>query len=278
HPLKANLVRDLGNLGVHPRMAREVVSAIDESLDYAVAWRQALARLAQCIRVTETDLLSEGGVIAMVGPAGAGKTSVIAKAAAQFAVRQQPDDVAIVAADTARVGAWQQLRVLGRALSINVYPVRDADECRERVQQLAGRALVLIDTAGVTPDAPGQQAFQATLMDPALAIRRYLVSPANIDYRSLQRLVAEFSRLEPEAWVLTKVDESAQIGGALSVFYEHRLPLAAFSAGQRVPDDLERAVAHRVVARAVRIAGGGLGADDAAGDEQFAWAAEQAFA
>ena len=206
--------------------------------------RELLAKLP----VTEIDPLEAGGVIALVGPTGAGKTTTIAKLAACFAQRHNARDVALVTTDTVRVGGREQLHGYGRQLGIAVHEADSAQSLALVLERLRDYKLVLIDTAGL-----GQRdrnlVGQLNWLRASGQVQTLLCLPANSHFSDLDEVVRRFSTVQPQGVVLTKLDETGRLGSALSVVVDHQLPMAWVTDGQRVPDDLHRANSAHLVLR-----------------------------
>jgi flagellar biosynthesis protein FlhF len=167
-----------------------------------------------------------------------GKTTTIAKLAARFALNASAEDVALVTTDTFRIAAREQLETFGEILGAPVYQAGDATRLAEILALLAGRRLVLIDTAGV-----GQRDLRLARQLSWLAaansrVKVLLALPANTQTTALQETVEAFMVARPSACILTKTDEAASLGGALSALIQSGLPLAYVANGQRVPEDL----------------------------------------
>ena len=271
HPMQAALVRALSEIGLSPRFARGVARDISDDLDFEAAWRRCLGVLAHQIKVAQSSFLEHGGTVALVGPPGVGKSTVVAKCAAQFALKHGETSVAIVTTDDVRLAAHEQLRSFGRILGIPVRSAFRPDAIPECLAGLRRHRLVLIDTPGLPPQDARMQALMAALGAKPLAVQTQLVLSATTDYRTLAREVAGYLAAQPTGWILTKLDLAAQLGPAISVLAEQGLPLSYVCAGQRIPDDLEPARAYRIVARAVHL---GKRAFEAVDSLEF----EQAFA
>ena len=207
-----------------------------------------LGLLSRRLPIAPTDPLEEGGVIALVGPTGAGKTTTIAKLAARFAQRHNARDVALVTTDTVRVGGREQLHGYGRQLGIAVHEADSAQALALVLERLRDYKLVLIDTAGL---GQRDRALTAQLqwLRAAGQIRTLLVLPANTAFQDMDEVVRRFSAANPQGVVLTKLDETGRLGSALSVVVDHQLPMTWVTDGQRVPDDLHRANSAHLVLR-----------------------------
>src|SRR5699024_3004629 len=122
-PLRAQLLGRLLKLGLAPPLAREIAASINQFSDPDGAWREALLTLIERLPVSGDAVLDHGGVVALVGPTGVGKTTTVAKLAARYALRHGPQQVALITTDAYRVGAQKQLLTYGRILDAPVHVV-----------------------------------------------------------------------------------------------------------------------------------------------------------
>ena len=237
-PTRLDLLRRLGALGFSRQLSLSLAerAGVDEDLDSA--WNHVQDLLAMQIPLMEDNLLDYGGVVALVGPTGVGKTTTIAKLAARFRLKHGPRQVALITLDNFRIGAHEQLNTYGRILDVPVRAASSTEELRHLLAGFQDRRLVLIDTAGMS-QRDVRLAEQIELFRRADApLRSYLVLSAASQGRVLREAIAAFDGYAPHACILTKLDEAAQIGMALSAVVENRLPVAFLCDGQQVPADL----------------------------------------
>lgn len=239
-PHRADLLSQLLDFGCHPSLCLRLADAAAGERDPERAWRLALETLGHGLSVTQDDILTQGGIVALIGPTGVGKTTTVAKLAARYNLRHGPNRVALITTDSYRIGAFEQLSTFGMILDAPVRLVRTAQELQDALKAFAGKSLILIDTAGMSQrDLRLSQQF-ALLNDPA-RIRSYLVLAANAQHAVLKEATEAFARVPLSGAILTKVDETTRLGGALSAVHEQTLPLAYICNGQRVPEDIQAA-------------------------------------
>jgi len=205
------------------------------------AWKRALKTLAAGIGTMKTEPVDRGGIYALVGPTGSGKTTTIGKLAARYVLRYGPESVALVTTDRYRVAAHEQLFVFGRILNI---PVRVADESHSLDQildDLGDRRLVLIDTAGLTPSDQGWSEQLQELAHSRHKILSYLVLAATSQPRIMKSTHHCYKIANLAGCVITKLDEALTLGEVLGFAMETRLPVAYYTDGQQIPQDLHPA-------------------------------------
>jgi flagellar biosynthesis protein FlhF len=250
-PLRAMLIKRLERMGLSSELADQLACYISEDTPPAQAWKELLALVSDQISVTKSDILKRGGVVALLGPTGVGKTTTIAKLAARAAMEFGPDNVALVTTDTFRIGAHEQLAIYGRIMGCPVKIAKDSEELAEVIYQLRNRRLVLVDTAGMGQrDVRLTEQLDTLMQDSGSVINSYLVLPATAQRRVLQETIDHFKRIPLSGCILTKIDESLSLGEFLSVTVQNSLPVAYVANGQRVPEDIVIAQPKYLVAKA----------------------------
>ncbi|MPQ75667.1 flagellar biosynthesis protein FlhF [Hydrogenovibrio sp. JE_KL2] len=236
-PEKVRLLKRLVQLGIGWDLAQELVDGL-ESLNES-SWAEVLVELERRIPTGMGDVVDMGGVVALVGPTGVGKTTTIAKMASRFVMRNSPSQLALITTDCYKIGAQAQLKTFADLLGVPVYVAASEGELLNLLASLTSKKLILIDTAGLSQkDSQIEQQPTKTKMG-LETIRNYLVMSAATQLSVMKDIVSAFGKVGLKGCILTKLDEATQLGNILTVLIENKLPPAYVSNGQRVPEDLE---------------------------------------
>lgn len=255
NPLRAELMKRLLAAGFSAAFSRQLLDLLPEQeSDLAQAMKWLKNTIAHNIKVAgpEDDLVEKGGVYALVGPTGVGKTTTVAKLAARAVLRHGASKVALVTTDTYRIGAQDQLRIYGRILGTPVFAVRDENDLELTLSDLHSRHLVLIDTVGMSQRDKRVAEQVALLCGEGRDVNRLLLLGAPSQGLTLEEVARAYSGPGLIGAVLTKIDEAHTYGPVLDVAIRHELPLHFVTNGQRVPEDLHLANAAYLVDRAFR--------------------------
>jgi flagellar biosynthesis protein FlhF len=252
-PVQTEVLKELTELGLAHDLAAELVTQLPSRLELAEAHRLALAMIARQISTIDERWLDAGGHVAFVGPTGVGKTTLIAKLAARWVLRHGTRDIALISTDSVRIGAQEQVHTLGRLLGVPAYALDGPSELPQLLEHLENKRLVLIDTAGCGQRDQRLVDELSLLASASQRLETCLVLSAASQAGALEEAVERFAVARPSACTLTKLDEATSLGGSISMLIRSKLPLAYVSEGQRVPEDLNPARAHQVVARAVEL-------------------------
>jgi flagellar biosynthesis protein FlhF len=262
-PVHAELLRELTEIGIAQDLAEHLVGQLDQGVDLTQGRRFALAGLSQYLLVTGDRWLETGGRVAFVGATGVGKTTMLAKVAVRWILRHGVNDLALVACDNVRIGAQDQMQALGQLLGVPVHVPERFEALPDLLTRLERFRLVLIDTPGSSLRDAQLGPRLATLANCNSKLETALVLAACAQAGVLEEAVQRFRPANPASCLLTKLDEAASLGGALSVLIRARLPLSYTSDGQRVPEDLRPARSLELVSHAVRLAkASGAAADE----------------
>ncbi|MGH8856045.1 MAG: flagellar biosynthesis protein FlhF [Telluria sp.] len=253
-PQKAAVLREMLAAGFSATLARYLVEKLPATKDAAEALRWIKTVLARNLTTiaNEDDLLSRGGVFALVGPTGVGKTTTTAKLAARCVMRHGPDKLALITTDAYRIGGHEQLRIYGKILGVMVHSVKDEADLRIALKELKNKHTVLIDTIGMSQRDQMVTEQVAMLSESGADVKRLLCLNATSTNETLNEVVRAYQGSGLAGCIMTKLDEAASIGNVLDVVIRQKLNLHYISNGQRVPEDLHLADRAMLVDRAFR--------------------------
>jgi flagellar biosynthesis protein FlhF len=263
-PAHVEVLRELTEIGISPDLSDYILKQLPEKVELSAARRFAISGLSQYLRVTGDRWLETGGRVAFIGATGVGKTTTLSKLAVRWVLRHGPRDLALVGSDTVRIGAQDQIQSLGQLLGVPVYTPDTFETLPTLLSRLGDRhRLILIDTPGSSLRDAQLPSRLSVLSNCASQMETALVLGASTQAGALEETVKRFAPANPASCVLTKLDEAASLGGALSALIRARMPVSYISEGQRVPEDLKPARSLELVSAAVRLAkASGAAADE----------------
>ncbi len=239
-PVRAMIYELLLSSGFDKSISNELSESIDADASFNFAWRQLAQNLERRIKTGSDEIVTDGGIVTLIGPAGVGKTTTIAKLAARFVMKYGPDRVALITADHYRIGAVEQVKTYGRIMGCSTFAIKSIDELPEMLYTLRDKSLVLVDTVGVgLHDERFESQVNALKKQSRLKMKHYLVLPATAQRKVLEHAYEHFSNIGLKGIILTKIDESESLADALSLCIKQKLMLSYVTDGQRVPEDLE---------------------------------------
>jgi flagellar biosynthesis protein FlhF len=252
NPIQSNLMLKMIRSGYSPALARTILERLPEDMNAADAMRWMTDILTRNLRTDASALPihEEGGVFALVGATGVGKTTTAAKLAGLCARTHGANSVGLITLDTYRVGAHEQLRAYGRMLGVVAHLAHDRAALQDLLGLLASKKMVLIDTTGIAPSDPRKRDMLDVLDVPG--VNRLLVLNAGGHGDTLDDMVASFKTQGMQQSILSKIDEAAKVGPALDAVIRHQLQLRGVTMGQKVPEDWDRADAAKLVAMSMR--------------------------
>jgi flagellar biosynthesis protein FlhF len=256
NPLRAEAMKRLLAAGFSAAFSRQLLDRLPpEPPDLAHVLKWFKTTIAHNLKIADNscDIVEQGGVYALVGPTGVGKTTTVAKLAARAVLRHGAGKVALVTTDTYRIGAQDQLRIYGRILGIPVFAVRDENDLELTLSDLSNRHLVLIDTVGMSQRDKRVAEQVAMLCGEERDVKRLLLLGAPNQGVTLEEVARAYSGPGLIGCILTKIDEALTYGPVLDVAIRHGLPVHYVTNGQRVPEDLHLANAVYLADRAFRI-------------------------
>ncbi len=252
-PGKTAVLRGMLHAGFSPALARQFLAKMPDGLAAAQKMDWVKAELDRNLRsVAETDeIVARGGVYALVGPTGVGKTTTVAKIAARCVVRSGAERLTLLTTDGYRIGAQEQLRIYGKLLGVRVIAVKDAADLQFALEDLRGKHLVLIDTVGMS-QRDQMVAEQLSMFSTCgTEVRRLLLLNATGNGETLDDVVRAYGH-GAHGCIITKTDEAVGIATVLDVVVRHQLCLHYVTDGQRVPEDMHLPDREQLLDQAMR--------------------------
>jgi flagellar biosynthesis protein FlhF len=251
-PRQAMLSQKLLDIGFSPQLVRKLVESLPVDCE-ETAWAAGVLEHNLATGEQEPALEDQGGVYALVGSTGVGKTTSTAKLAAAFAAKHGAANLGLVTLDAYRVAAHEQLRTYGRILGVPVHTAHDRASLEDLLDLLSAKKMVLIDTAGMAQRDTRTRELLEMLSH--RSIHRLLVVNAAQQGETIEDVLVSYRAANCKGVILSKIDEAVKLGPAVDALIRHRLKVLAVANGQRVPEDWHRLSAHALVQRALR--GGG---------------------
>ena len=252
-PRQAQLAQRLLDTGFSPALIRKLLESLPPEGD-EMLWASGVLERNLPTGEREAPLEESGGVYALIGATGVGKTTSTAKLAAAFATRHGAAHLGLITLDAYRVGAHEQLRTYGRILGVPVHTAHDRASLEDLLDLLSAKKMVLIDTAGMAQRDTRTRELLDMLSH--RAIQRLLVVNASAQGETIEDQLAAYAAPSCRGIVLSKLDEAVKLGPALDSMIRHKLKVLAVANGQRVPEDWHRLSANALVQRALRSTGG----------------------
>ena len=237
NPIQSSLMHKLIRAGYSPAMARALLERLPAEAGAGDSLRWLMDAIQRNLRVAQpgAGLADEGGVVALVGATGVGKTTTAAKLAAQCVKQYGAGSVGLVTLDSYRVSGYEQLRAFGRMLGVVAHLAHDRAALKDMLGLRAGKRLVIIDTAGLGQRDQRVQDMLDVLELPTL--KKVLVLNAGSQGDTIDETLAAFKADKLHGVVLSKVDEAVKLGPAIDALVRHHVPLRGVANGQRVPED-----------------------------------------
>lgn len=255
-PKQAMLAQKLLDVGFSPALIRKMVDALPANVADENAWAAGVLERNLLTSEAEMAMEDQGGVFALIGSTGVGKTTTTAKIAAGFAARHGAANLGLITLDAYRVGAHEQLRAYGRILGVPVHTAHDRASLEDLLELLAGKKMVLIDTAGMAQrDGRTRELLE---MLAHRSIKKVLVVDASSQGETIDDVIINWKANACAGVILSKIDEAVKLAPALDALIRHKLKNIGVANGQRVPEDWHHLSANALVHRALK--GGGSAA------------------
>ena len=252
-PAQARLTQKLLDCGFSPALIRKIGDSLPMDVADEATWAANVLERNLLTAEAEAPLEDQGGVYALVGATGVGKTTTTAKIAAAFAAKYGAANLGLITLDAYRIGAHEQLRAYGRILGVPVHTAHDRASLEDLLELLAGKKMVLIDTAGMAQ----RDSRTRELLDMLShrSIQKLLVLNAASQGETIEDVMISYHAALCAGVVLSKMDEAVKLGPALDAAIRHKLKIVGVANGQRVPEDWHRLSANALVHRALRAGG-----------------------
>lgn len=253
-PVKLEVLRHMLAAGFGSALSRQLLEKMPEGYDYAKGIKWVKAALTHNLRgvAPGEDIIERGGIYALVGPTGVGKTTTVAKLAARATLKHGPSSLALITTDSYRIGAQDQLRIYGRILGVPVYAIKEEADLQMTLADVQNKHLVLIDTVGMSQRDRRLAEQVALLCGNGKRVKRLLLISATAQGATLEDVARAYQGPGLEGCILTKIDEALSLGSALDVSIRHQLKLHFVTNGQRVPEDMHLANPLYLVDRAMK--------------------------
>ncbi|HEV2609559.1 MAG TPA: flagellar biosynthesis protein FlhF [Noviherbaspirillum sp.] len=254
-PAKGLVMREMLAAGFSASLARYLVEKLPagEKPEGAMNWIKSVLTRNLAVVDNEAEIMGKGGVFALVGPTGVGKTTTTAKLAARCVMRHGAGKLALITTDGYRIGGYEQLRIYGKILGVMVHSVKDETDLRIALDEMKNKHTVLIDTVGMGQRDKMVAEQIAMLSGAGTKVKRLLCLSATSSGETLNEVVRSYQGSGLAGCIMTKLDEAATIGSLLDVAIRQKLSLYYVANGQRVPEDLHVANQHYLVDRAFKL-------------------------
>jgi flagellar biosynthesis protein FlhF len=249
-PEKMKILRTMLDVGFSPQLSRRLVDKLNADFDYEQSLKQAMSALTCNLHTGASDeMVEKGGIYALIGPTGVGKTTTTAKLAARCVIRHGADKVALLTTDSYRIGGHEQLKIYGQLLGIPVRNIKDTEDLQLTLYELRNKHMVLIDTIGMSQRDHMVAEQSAMLTNCGADIKRMLILSAASNGKTLDEVISAYQNDGIFGCIITKIDEAASLGVALDAVIRRKLMLHYVTNGQKVPEDIHAANARYLLHR-----------------------------
>ncbi|MDG6095943.1 flagellar biosynthesis protein FlhF [Alteromonas sp. ZYF713] len=253
-PQQRYLLQQLCDMGISQTLAAQLVTYTPAECNEREAWLYLLKLLSNRLTTNNDDILTQQGVVALVGPTGTGKTTTIAKLAARYAQKYGADQVALITIDTYRIAAYEQLATYGKIIGCPVRKAQSGEQLADLLFQLRNKRLVLIDTAGFSQRDSRLISQLATFGQVSgQQVKNYLVVQGNTQQATLKHIINAYKSIDLQGCIITKLDECYSLGEVVSNVIEAQLPVSYVADGQQVPEDIHVANAKSIISLAAKL-------------------------
>lgn len=254
YPVKSQILNTLLSAGFSAALARMLSENLPANLDghKAAAWVKSILTKNLDSISNENGILDQGGIFALIGPTGVGKTTTTAKLAARYVMKHGTESLGLITTDAYRIGGHEQLRIYGKILGVMVHAVKDETDLKIALNELRNKRTILIDTVGVSQRDSMVTEQIAMLSNTNSPIKKLLCLNATSTGETLTDVIRAYKGKGLDGSIITKLDEAVTIGGVLDVIIRGKLKLYYLANGQRVPEDIHFANKDYLVQKALK--------------------------
>ncbi|WP_019897540.1 flagellar biosynthesis protein FlhF [Methylotenera mobilis] len=259
YPTKTQIMNILLSSGFSAALARMLSEKLPANLDEAkaLAWVKSILSKNLDSIPNEIGMLDQGGIFALIGPTGVGKTTTTAKLAARYVMKHGTESLGLITTDAYRIGGHEQLRIYGKILGVMVHAVKDEADLKIALNELKNKRTILIDTVGVSQRDTMVTEQIAMLSNTNARIKKLLCLNATSTGETLTDVIRAYKGKGLDGTIITKLDEAVTIGGVLDVIIRGKLKLYYLANGQRVPEDIHLANKSYLIQKALKIGADG---------------------
>lgn len=250
-PAKSKVLSTLLSASFSAALSRQIAEKMPNHIDVNKAPMWAKEVISRNLHTLDDEdaLLDRGGIYALVGPTGVGKTTTTAKLAARYVMKHGTQSLGLITTDSYRIGGYEQLRIYGKILGVMVHAVKDEEDLKIALNELKNKHMILVDTVGVSQRDQAVTEQLSMLNRADSPIQKLLCMNATSTGDTLTDVMRSYKKHDIAGCIVTKLDEAAAIGNVLDVLIRERMRLFYTTSGQRVPEDIEVADKQALVER-----------------------------
>ena len=250
-PAKSKVLSTLLSASFSAALSRQIAEKMPNHIDVNKAPMWAKEVISRNLHTLDDEdaLLDRGGIYALVGPTGVGKTTTTAKLAARYVMKHGTQNLGLITTDSYRIGGYEQLRIYGKILGVMVHAVKDEEDLKIALNELKNKHMILVDTVGVSQRDQAVTEQLSMLSRAESPIQKLLCLNATSTGDTLTDVMRSYKKHDIAGCIVTKLDEAAAIGNVLDVLIRERMRLFYTTSGQRVPEDIELADKQALVER-----------------------------
>jgi len=254
-PVKSNILGMLLSAGYSAALSKQLAENLPEKKNAAEAtkWVQSILLNNLNTITKEDEMLDQGGIFALIGPTGVGKTTTTAKLAARYVMKHGAENIGLITTDSYRIGGHEQLRIYGKILGVMVHSVKDEADLKIALNELKNKHTILIDTVGVSQRDQMVSEQIAMLSGKNFKIKKLLCLNSTNTGDTLIDVIRAYKGRGLDGCIMTKMDEAITIGNVIDVIIREKLKLYYVANGQRVPEDLHLAHKQQLIHRSFKL-------------------------